>query len=66
MGCNCKVTEVIIAIVVILFTLWSPAEWTMWLVVIAGAALLFHAFSCKNCGAGAMVAAAPKPGKKKR
>ena len=52
MGCNCKVTEAIIAIVIIIFALWSSLSWAKWIVVIAAALLLIHSLGCKSCGIG--------------
>ena len=48
MGCNCKVTESILAILIIVFSLWMT-PWSQWIVVIAGVVLLIHSFTCKNC-----------------
>ncbi len=49
--CNCKMTEAIIAILVIVFALWVT-PWSQWIVVIAAAVLLIHSFACKSCGMG--------------
>ncbi|MBI3333894.1 hypothetical protein HYZ97_00190 [Candidatus Pacearchaeota archaeon] len=49
MNCNCQVTEVILAIVIIVFALWSSLAWGKWVVVIAAALLLIHALKCNNC-----------------
>ena len=48
MECNCKVTEIVLAAIVIVFSFLS---WTYskWIVVIAGVLLLTHALCCKNC-----------------
>ena len=48
MGCNCKMCESILAILIVVFALW-PTPWSQWIVVIAGALLLIHSFACKNC-----------------
>ncbi len=48
MGCNCKVTESILAILIIVFALWMT-PWSQWIVVIAGVVLLIHSFACKSC-----------------
>ena len=42
--CGSKWWGVILALVVIIFTLWTPAMWTKWLVVAAGIIMLLHAF----------------------
>ena len=48
MGCNCKWVEVVLAIVILVFTFWSTAV-SQWLVAIAAVLLLIHALMCKNC-----------------
>lgn len=48
MGCNCRTTELILAIVIIVFALWVTA-WSQWVIVIAAVLLLIHSHSCKNC-----------------
>ena len=40
---------VLMAAIVIVFTLWTPAMWTKWLVVLVGVLMLFHAFKCDTC-----------------
>jgi Flp pilus assembly protein protease CpaA len=54
MGCNCKMTESIIAAVILVVTIWPDllgATVSWWLVVIGAALLLIHAFKCKGvCG----------------
>lgn len=62
MGCNCKMMEAIIGIVVIVFALWMTTA-SKWILVIAGVLLLLHSFKCK--GACAMPEAKSK-GKKKK
>ena len=46
--CHCKWWGAILGLVIIVFSLWTPATWTKWLVVIAGLIVLLHAFGC--CG----------------
>jgi len=62
MGCNCKWCQVVIGLIVVIFTLWPQGTWSKWLVVIAGAALILHAFCCKKCG----VSVSETTGKKKK
>lgn len=72
MGYNCKWTEIVLAVVILIVTIWpgligSTASW--WITLVAAALLLIHALSCKNCGACASgVKTAPKrlAGKKKK
>jgi hypothetical protein len=52
MGCNCRVFEIIVAIVVLVFAFWQTA-YSKWILVIAAIALILHALICKNC-AGCM------------
>ena len=49
MECNCKWTEVVLAIIVIVFSVLVSTSWSKWIVFIAAVVLLFHAFGCKNC-----------------
>ena len=49
MGCNCKLTEIIIGVVIIVFALWQIGA-SQWIVTIAAALLILHALKCENCG----------------
>lgn len=52
MGCNCKVTEIVLGIVVLIFALWPDwigAMASKWIVGIAAVLLILHAATCKNC-----------------
>ena len=49
MECNCRWTESVIAIVILVFTFWNTVTWGKWVVAIAATVLLVHSFSCKNC-----------------
>jgi phosphatidylglycerophosphate synthase len=49
MECNCKWTETILALVIIVFAFWE-VTYSMWIIIIAAVLLLIHAFRCKNCG----------------
>lgn len=54
MGCNCKIMEIVLGIVILILTLWPMilgAKASMWIVVVAAALLVIHALTCKNCGA---------------
>lgn len=46
--CNCKWNEIIIALVILVMTLFVTASWGQWIVIVAAIALLLHAFMCKN------------------
>lgn len=59
MGCNCRVTESILAIVILVFALWQ-VTYSTWIVSIAAVLLLVHSMWCKNCGECEM------PAKKRR
>jgi hypothetical protein len=68
MGCNCKVTESIIAVVIIVLAIWPTmlgAKWSMWLIVIAAVLLLLHSFKCKACAMPANSSMAKSSKKKK-
>lgn len=45
MGCNCKLVEGILALLVIIFT-YFQMTYSKWIVIIAGLALLAHALKC--------------------
>jgi len=69
MGCNCKWLEIVIAVVILVVTIWPGiigATGSWWVTIIAAALLLIHALKCGcrgMCGPGA----APKAsGKKKK
>jgi len=52
MGCNCRWTEAVIAIVVIIAAAWPEflgRGVSSWVVIIAAVILLIHALKCKNC-----------------
>jgi len=49
MKCNCKCGGGLLALVIIVFTLWTPAAWTKWLVVVSGVLILLHALLCRHC-----------------
>jgi protein-S-isoprenylcysteine O-methyltransferase Ste14 len=49
MGCNCKVTEIILGVIVLIFAFMNAA-WATWIVAIAAILLIIHALMCKNCG----------------
>lgn len=46
---NCKATETVLALVILVFALWQTT-FSKWVIVVAAILLLLHAFSCKNCG----------------
>jgi len=48
-NCNCKVTELIVGVVILVFALWQTS-FSQWIIVIAAALLILHSFTCKNCG----------------
>ena len=51
MGCNCKLTEIIIGVVIIVFTWWQiGASISQWIVTIVVALLILRALKCENCG----------------
>ncbi len=44
--------ELIIAVVVIVFSLWQIPNVSQWILLVAGVLLLIHSFTCKTCFAG--------------
>jgi hypothetical protein len=67
MGCNCKMMEIIVAIAILVATIWPNllgANISWWVVVIAAAVLLLHALKC-GC-AGMCADGAKVSGKKKK
>ena len=52
MECNCKVTEVILGIIVLVFAVWPGllgAQVSQWVVGIAAVLLILHALKCTSC-----------------
>ncbi len=45
--CNCKLTEIIVGLVVLVFSFWDTV-YSKWIIVIAAAVLLIHALFCKD------------------
>ena len=67
-NCNCKWTETILGLVILIVTLWpnilgTGASW--WVVVIAAILLVVHAWSCGKCGM-CMHEEMPRSGRKRR
>lgn len=56
--------ELIIALVVIVFSLWQTM-YSKWILVIAGIVLLVHSFSCKTCFMGNNAGMSKSKNKKK-
>jgi hypothetical protein len=48
MGCNCKVTEGILAILIVLFAFWQTT-YSKWVIIISAVLLLIHALKCGKC-----------------
>lgn len=48
MGYNCKWTEIVIGLLVILFAWWTPT-YTAWILTVLGLLMLWHAFKCSSC-----------------
>lgn len=48
MGCNCKWCELVIAIVILVFTFWQTTA-SKWIIAIAAIVLILHSFMCKSC-----------------
>jgi len=65
MQCNCRWTEIILAIVIVIFSLVKTAA-SKWLLFAAGIILFLHALICKNCGTSCMPEKKPVAKKKKK
>lgn len=48
MNCNCKWTESVLALLILVFAFWQVA-WSQWIIVIAAVILLLHSWMCKTC-----------------
>lgn len=49
---NCKWMEVILALLVIVFTFWSNWAYASWVVGISAILIVLHAFMCQSCHVG--------------
>ncbi len=45
--CNCKWTEIILGIVILVFAFWQT-DASQWIVAIAAALVVIHALACRN------------------
>jgi hypothetical protein len=63
--CNCKQSEIIYGVVILLFTIWKTAA-SQALVVIAAILLIIHALRCKDIAACAAPASTGKAASGKR
>jgi hypothetical protein len=62
MECNCKVTNAILAVIILVFLFWQTVA-SKWIIAVAALLLLMHAFCCRNCEACEME---KKPAKRKK
>jgi len=68
MQCNCKHTEIVLGLLILIFALWQTA-YSQWVVVISAVLLLIHAFWCKNsesCETSSTVTMKPRVAGKKK
>jgi len=53
MGCNCKVTDSVLAIVILVFAIWPtlvfPAMVSKGIIIVAAVLLLIYAHKCNAC-----------------
>lgn len=52
MECNCKVTEIILGIIILVFAVWPNMFGmvvTQWVVGVAAVLLILHAIKCNSC-----------------
>lgn len=50
--CNCKATEIVLGLVVLVFALWETFAYSKWVLIVAAVVLIFHGFKCStlaNC-----------------
>jgi len=65
---NCKISESILAIVIIVFAVWeSTINWlpSKWIIIIAAVLLLIHSNRCKSCDVKPSRTVAKNPARKK-
>ena len=66
MECNCKMTDSILGIVILVFAIWPTqifsAMVSKWIIIVAAILLLIHAYKCNTCA----VPMDKKAGKKKK
>ena len=51
--CNCKLTEIVLGVIILLFAVWDwgiDPRFSKWIVGIAAVLLILHASMCKSCG----------------
>ena len=68
MNCNCKWVETVLGLVILVVTIWPGilgAGATRWVVIVAAALLLIHAWKCQNCGTCMPETASKKKGRRK-
>ena len=55
MECNCKMTDSILGIVILVFAIWPTqifsAMVSKWIIIVAAILLLIHAYKCNTCAA---------------
>ena len=61
--CNCKATEIVLGLVVLVFALYQTS-YSKWVIVVAAVLLLIHGLACKDMGSCAAPVKA-KPARKK-
>ncbi len=52
-NCNCKWAETIFGVVILVVSIWPGifgTSATRWIVIVAAALLVLHAWKCGNCG----------------
>jgi len=46
MNCNCKWTNAVLSLIIIIFAVWTPVTWAKWIVVIAAVLLFLYSLRC--------------------
>ena len=63
--CNCKLTEIVVAAVILVFALYE-ATYSKWIIIIAAVVLFVHGLMCKDIACCNDDTAKPKAKKKRR
>ena len=61
--CNCKATEIVLGLIILVFAFWQTM-YSKWIIVVAAAILVIHGLMCKNMS-NCMPMPAKSPARKK-
>ncbi|MBU2052670.1 MAG: hypothetical protein ABIJ14_02990 [Nanoarchaeota archaeon] len=57
--CNCKATEIVLGLVVLVFALWETFAYSKWVLVVAAVVLILHGLKCSTLASCAPSAKKP-------